>query len=506
MATSAGSASGRDVERLVVVSNRLPFKKVRQKGETTWIRSTGGLVTALDPVLRKTGGVWLGWGGETPKKIHNRAVSCFDVGKIESPGFGGRYVIGEIPLSEKEVRQYYTGFANSTLWPLFHYFFEKCDINYEQWGYYEKVNRIFAEAIANFAEPEDLIWVQDYHLLLVPEYVRKLRPDLNTHLFIHIPFPHYDILSVLPWHEEILRGMTAAASVGFHDNRYLTNFLTSVQRTDTGRIDKPESCVYTKGGSRCSLYAHGISIDFDHFDSVSDSSEAHKVIRRLRKRYGDKKLVLGVDRLDYSKGIKERLLAIEHCLEQHPELQGKFVFYQIAVPSRQQVADYRKVRGEIESLVGRINGRFATSAWMPIHYFFRTVPFEQLVATYRAAEVALVTPLRDGMNLVAKEYVASHSDGDGVLVLSRFAGAAQELKAGALLVNPYSIEEISNALYQALSMEAPKRRRRMRAMRRTVKKNDINNWLRQCWKSFRHETHNRANKSDQEARAPGAGL
>ncbi|RKY29540.1 MAG: trehalose-6-phosphate synthase [Planctomycetota bacterium] len=481
MTEPTDSVSTEDIERLVLVSNRLPFKKSWRGGRVKWTRSAGGLVTALDPVLRKTGGVWLGWGGDRPKQVPDREVKFFDVGAIKSPGFGGRYVIGEIPLTDAEVRNYYTGFANSTIWPLFHYFFEKCIIDADQWESYKEVNQIFAEAIANFARPDDLIWVQDYHLLLVPEYVHRLRADLKTHLFIHIPFPNYDILSILPWHVEILAGMTYASSVGFHDDRYLANFLASVERAGVAAVDEAQSCVRFKDGRKCTLYASGISIDFDHFDAVSRSSEARKARRRLRKQYGDMKLVLGVDRLDYSKGIKERLVAIEHCLEEHPELAETFAFYQIAVPSRPTVQEYQTIRNDIESLVGRINGRFSTPTWTPIHYFYRTVPFTQLVGTYRAADVGLVTPLRDGMNLVAKEYVASHGDEDGVLILSRFAGAARELKVGALLVNPYSIEQISDALYRALTMNPRERRRRMLRMRRVVKKNDINNWLMKCW-------------------------
>ena len=291
MTEPTDSVSTEDIERLVLVSNRLPFKKSWRGGRVKWTRSAGGLVTALDPVLRKTGGVWLGWGGDRPKQVPDREVKFFDVGAIKSPGFGGRYVIGEIPLTDAEVRNYYTGFANSTIWPLFHYFFEKCIIDADQWESYKEVNQIFAEAIANFARPDDLIWVQDYHLLLVPEYVHRLRADLKTHLFIHIPFPNYDILSILPWHVEILAGMTYASSVGFHDDRYLANFLASVERAGVAAVDEAQSCVRFKDGRKCTLYASGISIDFDHFDAVSRSSEARKARRRLRKQYGDMKLV-----------------------------------------------------------------------------------------------------------------------------------------------------------------------------------------------------------------------
>lgn len=505
MEDSADSLSAKETKRLVIVSNRLPFKKTRQKGKVKWVRSAGGLVTALDPVLRKTGGVWLGWGGDTPKQVHNRKVNFFDAGEAKSPGFEGNYVIGEIPLSEREIRNYYAGFANSVIWPLFHYFFEKCDINADQWKSYKEVNHIFAKAIVDFAEPDDLIWLQDYHLLLVPEYVHRMRPDLETHLFIHIPFPHHEILSVLPWNVEIMAGMTYAASVGFHDKQYLANFLASVQKAGIGKTDRSNSLIKFGKDRICRLYAHGISIDFDHFNAASRSPEARKHRHRLRKRCAGKKMVLGVDRLDYSKGIKERLYAIEHCLEEHPELLEKVVFYQIAVPSRQNVAEYRAIRSDIESLIGRINGRFSTTTWTPIHYFFRTVPFVQLVATYRVADVGLVTPLRDGMNLVAKEYVASHSDEDGVLILSRFAGAASELKTGALLVNPYSTEEISNALYRALTMSPKDRRLRMRRMRRVVKKRNIDNWLTACWSSF-HGKNTSIHKEKQIPNTVGAGL
>jgi alpha,alpha-trehalose-phosphate synthase [UDP-forming] len=473
------------LKRLVVVSNRLPFRKSHNGESARWTRTAGGLVTAFDLVLRRTGGIWLGWNGERPQRVPRRKVTRVDLNDIEGREGEGGYSICEIPLSEQEVRDYYTGFSNSTLWPLFHYFFEKCDISPSQWECYKKVNRIFAKAIAAIAREDDLIWVQDYHLLLVPQYVHELRPELDTHLFIHIPFPHHDILTILPWHKEILQGMTHAASIGFHDELYLGNFLTSVQRSRVGKVNKPASAIRLERRRKCSVYAHGISIDYARFNEVSLSPIAMRLRKRLRKRFFDKKIVLGVDRLDYSKGIRERLMAIEHCLQEHPELLEKFYFYQIAVPSRITVPDYADIRQKIESLVGRVNGRFSTAMWTPVHYFFKTVPMEQLVATYLAADVALVTPLRDGMNLVAKEYVASHSDEDGVLVLSRFAGAARELKVGALLVNPYSIEEISRALYQALTMDEPERHKRMVRTRRVVQNNDINNWLTQCWESMK---------------------
>ncbi len=473
--------------RLIVVSNRLPYYQTNtENGKPSWKQATGGLVTALDPVLRKTHGVWIGWQGAPQDDFHKEDFELIDIRSLGISGeisgeTGGYYYIANVPLTTKEVYEYYNRFSNGTLWSLFHYFFEKTLIEPSSWESYFTVNNRFANYIHKIIKPSDIIWIQDFHLFLVPYFLRKMRPKQDIHFFLHIPFPHLDIFSILPWKDQIIESLLCCNTVGVHHRQYRRNIIEAVNfyRSQVKGIGEglDKSNIETK------FYVNPISIDFEKFDKTSRKTEVIARKKEIKSQSGCPKLILGVDRLDYSKGIKERLLGIEHLLERHPELKERFSYYQLAVPSRESVEAYQILKKEIDEIIGRINGRFSTGTWSPIHYIYSSVPFNELVAFYAAADIALITPLRDGMNLVCKEYIASHSDGEGVLILSKFAGAISEIK-NCLSVNPYGVDDIVNTLYYALHMDGAERRMKMLRMRKNIRSNSINSWLSKCFQMF----------------------
>ena len=469
---------------LIVASNRLPFTRYRKKnGKLVWEKATGGLITAMDPILQDTNGIWLGWDGIVSDETKRKKIKPFntkDIWPYQKPPKKS-YRIGCIPLSKEEFEEYYNRFSNGTLWSLFHYFFEKSFIDYKCWDTYCKVNERFARYIDQIATKNDIIWVQDFHLFMVPYYLRKIRPSQEIHFFLHIPFPHIDIFSILPWQKNILESLLCCNSIGFHHKRYMRNFANAVALYKKEKKSLREKTLEEKTASH--IYANPISIDFDLLDKTSRAPEVQKRVEEIRSETACPKRIIGVDRIDYSKGIKQRLLGLEMLLDNHPELKGHFFYYQLVVPSREDVGEYRELKKEIDEIIGRINGKFSTGLWAPVYYNYGKVEFKELIALYLASDVGFVTPLRDGMNLVCKEYVAAHSDNDGVLVLSKFAGAIAEIK-NCLAVNPYSIEDIANAVYQALDMPKEERTRRMVKMRRSIKSNTIKKWLENCLKNF----------------------
>ncbi|MCK4852398.1 MAG: trehalose-6-phosphate synthase [Candidatus Omnitrophica bacterium] len=462
--------------RLIVVSNRLPYyKDADSAGKPTWKRSPGGLVTALEPIIREINGLWVGWDGVFLKHDHSAKSEIRSASHLGIPGTRKDYKLLPISLTRKEIEKYYSQFSNNTLWGLFHYFFEKSSIDYSSWEIYKKVNEKFALSISKVAGEKDYIWINDFHLLLCPFFLRRINPKYKIHFYLHIPFPHVDIFSTLPWGRELLDSLACCDSLGFQHPQYMKNYQGVVQELGAGR--KPDRLSGKPAeDTKPFTYVNPISIDFDKFDKTSRKVRVKKRKKELIKQNNYLKMILGVDRLDYSKGIKQKLLGIEKLLDTCPELAGEFCFYQLAIPSRESVAAYRSLKKDIDELVGRINGKFSTGTWHPIQYMYTSVPFDELIAFYSAADIALITPLRDGMNLVCKEFVASHSDNDGVLVLSRFAGASMDLK-NSLAVNPYSIEDICKALREALAMPGAERKRKMERMRENVRTNDINVWF-----------------------------
>jgi trehalose 6-phosphate synthase/phosphatase len=440
-------------DHLIVASNRLPVTIERGRRGPQMRRSTGGLVAAIDPALRALGGRWLGWLG----------------GPGTPPDLDSGYALETIEISASEVRRYYEGYSNRTLWPLFHTFPERVRLDPRYWDTYDAVNRRFAEGIARQLGPRDLVWIHDYHLLRCARHLRELRPDARIALFVHIPFPPFDVYRVLPQYRDVLLGMLACDLVGFHSPGYVSNFLDCVERLLGERVDHGAGRV-EHGARTVQVGAFPLGIDYASFEKRARDADPGE--------QGAERIILGVDRLDYTKGLPERLLAFERLLERHREHRGNVVFLQLAVPSRPKVSDYKHLKRQIDELVGRVNGRFGGPRWTPIHYLYRSVDPDRLAALYRDAAVALVTPLRDGMNLVAKEFVACQVAEPGVLVLSRLAGAAETMEE-ALRVNPYNVDGVAEALHRALMLPAEDRLARMRALQQRERDHDVLAWCNQ---------------------------
>lgn len=457
---------------LVVVANRLPYTLRPSPGGPELRRSVGGLVTALEPVLMQEGGVWVGWGGRT--------AGPGDVAvHLEVPAESPRYHIHEVLLQAPEYRAYYHGFSNSCLWPLSHLFVDRTVVRSDYWESYRAVNRRFAQAALEYVRPDRLVWVHDYHLTLVPGLIRQVRPDASISFFWHIPFPPPEAFLVLPWSREILRGMLGSDAVGFHTEDYARNFLRTAAAVPGAEVDEARGTVHYEGRA-VQVRALPIGVDWDTFQALARRPAVRRRAQAIRAAAGTPYLVLGVDRIDYTKGIPERLEAIGLFLKTHPEYRRRVTFLQIGVPSRSEVPDYQQVRRTVEEAVGRLNGLYAEGWQMPVRYQARSLSQEELVAHYLAADVALVTPLRDGLNLVAKEYVAARADEGGVLVLSPFAGAAAQLPE-AVIANPYEPGELAAGIWQAITMPAAEKAVRMRALRRRVREQDLRWW----WESLR---------------------
>lgn len=446
---------------LVVLANRLPVDRVvSEDGHNTWRTSPGGLVSALHPFMRARKGAWIGWHGAPDERL-----SPFEHEDIH---------LIPISLSAQEVEEYYEGFSNGTLWPLYHDVIAPPQFHREWWDSYVDVNQRFAKKAAKVAAPGATVWIQDYQLQLVPLLLRGLRPDLKIGFFLHIPFPPAELFSQVPWRRQILEGLLGADLIGFQLPGGAQNFLRLV-RARVGYQTQRDTAT-TPDGRTVKVRAFPISINSREFEQLAQKEDTQTRAKELRESIGNPKTVLlGVDRLDYTKGLPQRLRAFgELVLE--GRLEARDVAYvQIAPPSRERVDEYRNLRDEIDRLVGRINGEISQFGTQPITYLHSSYPREEMAALYLAADVMLVTPLRDGMNLVAKEYVASRFDNTGALVLSEFAGAAAELKQ-AYLVNPYDINGMKTAITEAITAPERERAKRMRAMRRQVMENDVDKW------------------------------
>lgn len=447
--------------RLVIVSNRGPYQLHATRQGLRREKSVGGLVTSVLPMLEQVGGTWIAWGEPA--------------GRHPVPAQQPRLHLRYLSLSAEQVQGHYHGFSNSALWPLCHYFLGRVHYDPAQWLIYQQVNALFAEAVDREAGADDLIWVHDYQLALAPQAIRQARPAARLLFFWHIPFPAVEIYRTLPWRKEVLAGLLACDLIGFHIPEYAQNFIEAA--VDLLGATYDGRCL-AYDGRQIRVIARPIGIDFAAVDHEARAARMAERARTLRQSLGEPKLILGVERMDYTKGVLERLLAVERLLERRPEWAGRLTLIQIATPSRTEVGAYRDKKREIDEAVGRINGRFGDALWAPIRYLYRAVSLPELIAYYRASDIALVTPLRDGLNLVAKEYVAARVNADGVLILSEFAGVAQQLPE-ALLTNPYSADDMAATLEQALQMPAEEQQRRMRPMRERVKTYDINWWARE---------------------------
>ncbi|MBV9319935.1 MAG: trehalose-6-phosphate synthase [Mycobacterium sp.] len=475
MVSQGAEAAGYRNSDFVVVANRLPIDMERlPDGTTTWKRSPGGLVTALEPLLRRRRGAWIGWPG----------ITDGDVGADEAPIVEEGLQLYPVRLSAEDVAQYYEGFSNATLWPLYHDVIVKPMYHREWWDRYVDVNRRFAEAASRAAAAGATVWVQDYQLQLVPKMLRELRPDLTIGFFLHIPFPPVELFMQMPWRTEIIEGLLGADLVGFHLTGGAQNFLFLARRlaganTSRGAVGVRSRFGEAEVGSRTvRVGAFPISIDSAELDRKARDRNVRRRASEIRAEVGNpRKVLLGVDRLDYTKGIDVRLKALSELLAEGRAKRDDTVLVQLATPSRERVESYQILRNDIERQVGHINGEYGEVGRPVVHYLHRPVPRDELIAFYVASDVMLVTPLRDGMNLVAKEYVACRGDLGGALVLSEFTGAAAELKQ-AYLVNPHDTEGVKDAIEAAINQPADEGRRRMRAMRRQVLAHDVDRWAR----------------------------
>ncbi len=464
--------------RVLIVSNRLPISVSRVEGALRVDASAGGLATGLGGVHRQGGSLWVGWPG------HSEPLTA-----AEARTLAGAYAerhVRAVDLDADEVERYYERFCNGVLWPLFHYLIGQLPLEVEGFELYETINRRFADAVIAEHRPGDLIWVHDYQLMLVPRMIRERIPDASIGYFHHIPFPSSDVFRTLPFRDELLAGLLGADVIGFHTAGYVRNFASSALlrlgvSTDVDRLRWENRTV------RIGVYPMGV--DAASFDALGRAPETLAEVEALRSP-DDVHLLVGIDRLDYTKGIPRRLLAFERLLRDHPEMRGRVRLIQVAVPSRQNVEAYQEYRSQVDGIIGRIHGAFATPHWVPINYIYRSLPPRDVVALYRAADVMLVTPIRDGMNLVAKEFVAARSDDDGVLVLSEFAGADGEL-AESLHVNPFDTASMADAFHRAIVMPRDERRTRMQALRRRVMRFDVQRWASSFLKSLEESSNER---------------
>ena len=446
---------------LVIVANRLPVDRVTlPDGSTEWRRSPGGLVTAIEPVMRANDGTWIGWPGGTDS----------DLEPFEDDGLS----LVPMPMSAEEIENFYEGFSNATLWPLYHDVVAKPVFHREWWDSYVTVNRRFAERAAEVASEGATVWVHDYQLQLVPQMLRDLRPDLLIGFYLHIPFPPAELFQQLPWRRQILEGLLGADLVGFQLSGGAQNFVRLVRQRVGHKTHR--DMVYLPDGRSVKAAAFPISIDTAGFEELARSEGVEKRAAEIREALGNpRKVFLGIDRLDYTKGIYARLRAFSELIaDGHLDVEDA-VFVQVATPSRERVEQYRILRDDIDRLVGHINGDLGKIGKPAISYLHASYPREEMAALYRAADIMVVTPFRDGMNLVAKEYVACRYDDDGALVLSEFAGAADELRQ-AWLINPYDINGMKSALLEAYRADDRERTRRMRAMRTTIIQHDVAAW------------------------------
>ncbi len=462
------------MNRLIVVSNRLPFA-LDSAGEDLWTvtPAVGGLVSAVEPVLRERGGTWIGWPGIAGK---------IPQGPLAEATRDAGYNVVPVALSETERDEFYYGYSNEVIWPLFHDLQNFCNFEPAYWQAYKQVNERYADAIIRNARPDDFIWIHDYHLMYVAQALRERSISKSLSrltFFLHIPFPPYDIFSKLPQQRRLLHALLQFDLLGLQTRRDVRNFLQCVRRVmpDAKFLSRGERHVIRFEDRKIRVGHFPIGIDFDSFENGAKSEAVSQRSQQLRASFPHCQLILGSDRLDYSKGIPERLRAFRNALERYPELHRRVVLIQIVVPSRVDIPKYHEFKGCIDRLVGDINGRFSTNNWIPVQYHFRCLNREELLANYRACDIAFITTLKDGRNLVAKEYCACRIDEDGVLVLSQFAGAATQLKPDTLLVNPYDVEQMADTILKAFRMSGSERARRMKRMRRLVRKENVFWWV-----------------------------
>ena len=457
---------------LVLVSNRQPYRHTLKSGKVVCQRESGGLVTALDPVMQTAQGTWIAAGtSDVDRKVVD---SHF---KVAVPSENPAYSLKRIFLTKEERDAYYYGYSNEGLWPLCHIAYTRPIFMDSEWKAYQRINRMFADAILEeVGDRKAFVWIHDFHLTLVAKYLREANRNIITSIFWHIPWPNPEVFRICPQKTEILEGLLAYDLIGFQVRYHADNFLATVDSELESRIDREKNAISYQNKETL-VRNFPVSIDFDSISTHSDSEHAKVRAEELREDFSleDKKLILGVDRIDYTKGIPERLRAIDRLLEKFPEYKEKFIFFQIGQISRIRIPRYKQLNDEINALVEEINWKHSQGSWIPIVFTRSYIPYQDILLLYRMAQICIVTSLHDGMNLVAKEFVASRSDLQGVLILSQFTGSAREL-TDAILVNPYDTESLADAFHQAFSMPEAEQEKRMRKMREIVEVNNIYRW------------------------------
>ncbi len=454
------------MSKLIIASNRLPVTITKRKGKFKVQSSTGGLVTAVGGLKKSRGHVWIGWPGISMSASNPEAKDIRDLLKPEDyhPVF----------LSRHDIDDYYHGFCNETIWPLFHYFVQFAIYEKDHWKAYKRVNEAFCDEIMEIAEPEDTIWIHDYHLMILPKLLKEKLPRAKIGFFLHIPFPSSEIFRLIPWCKDIIEGLLGADLIGFHAFDYVRHFLESVRRVLGYEHALGQIVVHSRA---VKVDAFPMGVDYEKFSNAAHDPDVQKRVRNLRKEIGEQlKIILSIDRLDYTKGIPQRLEAFDHFLKRNPGYKGKAILIMVAVPSRTEVKHYKILKEQVDNLVGDINGRHGKIGWIPIWYLYRSFEFNDLAALYCISDVIFVTPLRDGMNLIAKEYVATKNDGNGVLILGEMAGTAKELTE-AIIINPNDLETTANSLKVAIEMPREERVNRMEKMRARLKRYDVGRWV-----------------------------
>ncbi|MGB1217023.1 MAG: bifunctional alpha,alpha-trehalose-phosphate synthase (UDP-forming)/trehalose-phosphatase, partial [Saprospiraceae bacterium] len=451
------------MSKLIIISNRLPVTIDKKEGELFYHPSAGGLATGLGSLDNSKDKLWVGWAG---KVIRDKSL------KPEITASLREQKLVPVFLTQKEVELFYEGFSNKVIWPHFHYFTQYTTYNDKYWDSYVKVNQKFANVVAEIIEPDDMIWVHDYQLMLLPQMIREKFPDISIGFFLHIPFPSYEVFRILPWRKQILQGVLGADQIGFHTFGYMRHFLSAAYRITGHEHDLGKLTINNR---LVNVDVFPMGIDYNKYAYPNIKGGMSDIIPERFKRKG-RKLILSIDRLDYTKGIPERLHAFRKLLDKHPKYIGQVTLAMIVVPSRSNVDQYQELKDEVDTLVGRINADFRSFDWSPVFYFYRSFSFRDLTSLYRGADIALITPLRDGMNLVAKEFIASREESkNGVLILSEMAGAADELTE-ALIVNPHDANDVAEALVRALEMPEEEQRNRLEFMQDKLRKHTVKLW------------------------------
>ncbi|MFA6872958.1 MAG: bifunctional alpha,alpha-trehalose-phosphate synthase (UDP-forming)/trehalose-phosphatase [Bacteroidaceae bacterium] len=449
--------------KLIILSNRLPIRATRKNGRLSFVPSEGGLATGLSSLKLNIDKHWIGWPGIfTDDEEEKRSITEHLLKFNYHPVF----------LSEEQIEGYYHEYSNSIIWPLCHYFFLYVKYGATAWQTYQEVNNLFAEAAASLIDDDDLLWVQDYQLMLLPEMLRRQNENCSIGYFHHIPFPSYELFRILPERAQILKGLFGADLIGFHTPDYMRHFMSASERVLKSKFNIDA----TKLDNRMvHVEAFPMGINFKKYHDGANKKGPKKIADEWKNRFGSRKIILSVDRLDYSKGIVHRVKAFNLFLEEHPEYHEKVSLVMVVVPSRDKVDAYVNLKKSVNETIGRINGKYSTLSWTPVHFFYQSFSLERLIALYKISDIGLVTPLRDGMNLVAKEFVAAKQDDPGVLILSEMAGAAQELSE-AILVNPNDLDEIKHAIWEALQMPVDDQLRRMQKMQKTISTQTVQKW------------------------------